>query len=106
MSHFRLDNAFAKDKLALLLPWRDTLYDALACGDIKFANFYINSVLEEKNFSWQEKVSLFFDVLKKDKRWLEFYVVRWDGKTPSPSGEHFSIITVWNTSTVHIASTI
>ncbi|MCP4491916.1 MAG: hypothetical protein GY820_32120 [Gammaproteobacteria bacterium] len=63
----------AKDKLALLLPWRDTLYDALACGDIKFANFYINSVLEEKNFSWQEKVSLFFDVLKKDKRWLEFY---------------------------------
>ena len=23
---------------------------------------------------------------------ISFYVVRWDGKTPSPSGEHFSII--------------
>ncbi len=37
---------------------------------------------------------------------LPFYVVRWDGKTPSPSGEHFSTITKWNTSMAPTASTI
>lgn len=35
-----------------------------------------------------------------------FYVVRWDGKTPSPSGEYFSIIREWNISTVRTVSTI
>lgn len=36
-----------------------------------------------------------------------FYVVRWDGKTPSPLGEHFSMLSGWTTTNMgHIAYTI
>ena len=33
---------------------------------------------------------------------ISFYVVRWDGKTPSPLGEYFSISKAWNIRRGHI----
>lgn len=88
--------------------------------------FLRDNAMSNENFS-TEVVQFIQETVHKDSRWMAImvkavyekygheavdlisqaiYVVRWDGKTPSPSGEHFSIIFPWTTNMARTAYTI